>query len=782
MSLLQNSNAISTGGADYNLESSLRFRSSASADLSRTPASAGNRKTWTWSGWIKRGLIGSSYYDFFSARTGSDTTIFRFNNDSLFIYQQTAGAQDFNLTSTAVFRDPSSWYHIIITVDTTQATSSDRIKIYVNEEQITSFSTSVYPTLNLDTHINNNIAHKFGVQPLVADGYFDGYITEVNFVDGQALTPSDFGEYGEETGAWQAKAYTGTYGSNGYYLDMSTSGSTITDQSGNGNDFTATNMNLTTSTATTYDLMSDVPTLTDEDTGNFCTLNAVLPNPNSGTFSEANLAWAGASHSGTRGTFGMTSGKWYWEVTNTSGSNNCIGISQDQEALGLLGGGSYGWGYYGSGLKYTSGSGTSYGASYTTNDVIGVAFDADAGNLVFYKNGVSQGTAYTGLTSAPYYPAISSYYGTLKVNFGQRPFAHTPPTGFKKLNTYNLPDSTIKDGSQYMNTVLYTGTGSTQSVTGVGFSPDAVWIKDRTSAQNHYILDTVRGATVNLFPNTTNADITSSATLTSFDSDGFTVTTSAGVNGSGDSYVSWNWRGSDSSAVSNTDGTITSTVSANTTAGFSVVTYTGNGSAGATVGHGLGTAPDMIIVKWRSGAYSSTDWNVYHTSTGNTNYTILNSTTASTADSTKWNNTSPTSTVFTLGNGASVNGSSSANYVAYCFAEVEGFSKFGKFTGNGSSDGTFVYTGFRPAFVIIKRSDSANSWGMNDSSRNLYNPTQQILWADLSNADEDRTARPLDLLSNGFKIRTTESNCNASGGTYIYMCFAENPFKNSLAR
>ena len=773
MSLLQNSNAISTGGADYNLESSLRFRSSASADLSRTPASAGNRKTWTWSGWIKRGLIGSSYYDFFSARTGSDTTIFRFNNDSLFIYQQTAGAQDFNLTSTAVFRDPSSWYHIIITVDTTQATSSDRIKIYVNEEQITSFSTSVYPTLNLDTHINNNIAHKFGVQPLVADGYFDGYITEVNFVDGQALTPSDFGEYGEETGAWQAKAYTGTYGSNGYYLDMSTSGSTITDQSGNGNDFTATNMNLTTSTATTYDLMSDVPTLTDEDTGNFCTLNAVLPNPNSGTFSEANLAWAGASHSGTRGTFGMTSGKWYWEVTNTSGSNNCIGISQDQEALGLLGGGSYGWGYYGSGLKYTSGSGTSYGASYTTNDVIGVAFDADAGNLVFYKNGVSQGTAYTGLTSAPYYPAISSYYGTLKVNFGQRPFAHTPPTGFKKLNTYNLPDSTIKDGSQYMNTVLYTGTGSTQSVTGVGFSPDAVWIKDRTSAQNHYILDTVRGATVNLFPNTTNADITSSATLTSFDSDGFTVTTSAGVNGSGDSYVSWNWRGSDSSAVSNTDGTITSTVSANPTSGFSVVTYTAQSNGNDTVGHGLSQTPEIVFWKKRS---TAEDWLVTSTLFPNParDFLKLNLTNALTAfGSDAYYHTSTTIRASTRLNDTD-------SYVAYCFHSVEGFSKFGSYTGNGSTDGPFVYTGFRPAFVMIKNTSAIGFWQMIDNTRDPYNVTDSILYANTNGVEATATAR--DHLSNGFKIRNTFGSENSSGATYIYMAFAENPFKQSLAR
>jgi hypothetical protein len=777
MSLLQNSNAILADGG-YDITDSLRFRSSASANFTWTPSSAGNRKTWTWSAWFKRGELTTNYATIFDA-TGSGNVyeVFRFIDAKFGVTMDNT----YGWYTNAVFRDPASWYHVVIAMDTTQGTASNRIKVWVNGvQQSITFWFGTYPSLNFEGNVNGGSQHAFGKYIYGNTYHWDGYITEVNFVDGQALTPSDFGEYGEETGAWQAKAYTGTYGSNGYYLDMSTSGSTITDQSGNGNNWTANNMNLTTSTATTYDIMSDVPTLTDEDTSNFCTLNAVLPNPNSGTFSEANLAWAGASHSGTRGTFGMTSGKWYWEVTNSSGSNNSIGISQDQEALGFLGGGAYGWGYYNSGLLYTSGSGSSYGASFTTNDVIGVAFDADAGSLVFYKNGVSQGTAVTGLTSAPYYPAISSYYGSLKLNFGQRPFAYTPPTGFKKLNTFNLPDSSITDGSQYFDINLYTGNGATQTFTNLEFSPDLVWTKNRSSSTySHGAFDSVRGTSANLFFNLTNAENTTTTNaVTSFDSNGYQLGDNLHYNKSGDSYVGWSWRGSDSTAVSNTDGTITSTVSANPTSGFSVVTYTGNATAGATIGHGLGVAPNIVILKNRDS--SAHPWVVYHssnTSAPETDYLLLNTSAATVDSGLIWNDTAPTSSVFTVGSATTPNGNGN-KMIGYCFADVEGFSKFGSYTGNGSTDGPFVYTGFRPAFVLLKCSSSTSNWTIFDTQRNTYNITNNRLQPNLSNAED--TPVEIDIVSNGFKLRDTD--LNNSGQTFIYMAFAENPFKNSLAR
>jgi hypothetical protein len=257
-----------------------------------------------------------------------------------------------------------------------------------------------------------------------------------------------------------------------------------------------------------------------------------------------------------------------------------------------------------------------------------------------------------------------------------------------------------------------------------------------------------------------------------------TLTKAAGdtlTNASGTTYVGWLWQAG-SSAVSNTDGTITSTVSANTTSGFSVVTYVGT-AAVATVGHGLGVAPSMIITKNRD---TTTDWWVYHAALGNTKYMVLNTTAASVTSSAAWNNTSPTSTVFTLGGAG--NPSNANQDVAYCFAEVEGFSKFGSYTGNGSTDGTFIYTGFRPAFVMVKRTDTTQYWGMYDSARDTYNQVYKAVFANTSAAEDATSSDEHDFLSNGFKMRNTGGSMNASGGTYIFMAFAENPFKNSLAR
>jgi len=297
-----------------------------------------------------------------------------------------------------------------------------------------------------------------------------------------------------------------------------------------------------------------------------------------------------------------------------------------------------------------------------------------------------------------------------------------------------------------------------------------VWIKRRDASSNQFLHDTIRNA--RLSSNLTTAEGVS--LLTSFDSDGFTLGANAGVNGSGATYVAWNWRGSDSSAVSNTDGTITSTVSANPTAGFSVVTYTGTG-ANATVGHGLGDAPKVIVIKNRTSANS---WPVYHSSLGNTQLIVLDLTNAAATSSVYWNNTSPTTSVFTIGTAGSVN-TNTSNYVAYCFAEVEGYSKFGSYTGNGSADGPFVYTGFRPAFVLCKRTDGVVSWVMFDTGRDTYNVGQANLYPNLSNAEG--TGPSIDFLSNGFKLRTASGDANPTGNV-VYMAFASNPLKHSLAR
>jgi len=333
--------------------------------------------------------------------------------------------------------------------------------------------------------------------------------------------------------------------------------------------------------------------------------------------------------------------------------------------------------------------------------------------------------------------------------------------------------TTIKKPSDYFNTKLYTGTGSSNAITGVGFQPDWIWFKCRSEAQSHFLFDAVRGSNKTIQSHTTNAEATSTALLTSFDSDGFTVNTDDGVNGSSKTYAAWNWLADNTSGSSNTDGSITSTVSANTTSGFSIVSYTGTG-ANATVGHGLGSAPKMVITKSRD--TTGLDWRTYHASLGATKFVVLNLTDASTTASNFMNDTEPTSSVFSLGSGTTPN-KSGDNYIAYCFSEVKGFSKFGSYTGNNSNDGTFVYTGFKPAFVLIKRYDAAASWFMFDSKRDPSNGVTQSLIPNLSNAEGTNTTPPLDFLSNGFKLRYAHPNFNT--GSYIYMAFAEAPLVGS---
>jgi hypothetical protein len=348
--------------------------------------------------------------------------------------------------------------------------------------------------------------------------------------------------------------------------------------------------------------------------------------------------------------------------------------------------------------------------------------------------------------------------------------------------------TTIDKPSDYFNTALYTGNGTTQSITSLDFQPDLTWIKGRSDVIAHVLFDSVRGAGGNkeIGSNVTyaeggNASI-SYGFLSSFNSDGFSVSQGTSspyqadyTNKNSSTYASWNWLGG-GTAVSNTDGSITSSVSANTTSGFSVVTWTSNGSSNQTIGHGLGVAPAMYIIKNRS---TTTDWGVYHQSLGATKWIRLNSTDIAYTASDYWNNTAPTSTVFTVGaNNTNVNDTSGNSYVAYCFAEVKGYSKMGSYTGNGSADGTFVYTGFKPAFVLLKQSTSTTQWFMLDNKRNTYNVVNDRLRTDTS--DSGSTSLDfMDFTSNGFKMRGTYNGYNVSGGTYIYMAFAEQPFVTS---
>jgi hypothetical protein len=331
--------------------------------------------------------------------------------------------------------------------------------------------------------------------------------------------------------------------------------------------------------------------------------------------------------------------------------------------------------------------------------------------------------------------------------------------------------TTINKGSSYFNTVTYTGTGASLANTGVGFKPDWVWIKGRSGATDHGLYDAVRGVQKDLVSNATSAETTQTTGLTAFGSDGFTVGALAKLNTSAATYVAWNWLGANTT-VSNTSGTITSTVSANTTSGFSIVSYTGTG-ANATVGHGLGVAPAMIICKSRTQAQN---WAVYHKSLGNTQAIFLDGTGAASTSASYWNNTSPTSTVFTVGNSGDVN-YNAGTQISYCFSEIKGFSKFGSYTGNGSTDGTFIYTGFKPAFIIVKRTTAGGIWWLTDNKRSIYNVVSLATYVQGTTGDDAGTF--WDINSNGFKIRDSGTQTNASGVTFIYMAFAENPFVSS---
>ncbi len=802
--MFSSKNTFLAAPSGYQISRSVRLRSSASAYLTRTPASAGSQTTWTYSTWIKRGALNTRQFITMSGVNPNASQVWQVEfdaNNKLSFYNQTIGI--FRL-STQVFRDPSSWYHIVFTADTTNATAQSRFRCWVNGEEITAWDTNSTIASSYAFAYNGAYLHGIGAYSYSPSLYFDGYITETHFVDGQALTPSSFGEIDPVTGVWEPKKYAGTYGTNGFYLNFSdNSAATATaigkDYSGNNNNWTPNNISVTA--GATYDSMIDVPTIWG-DRGNYCTLNPLKINGVVGTFSNANLTGSLSTDGSVFGSIAVSTGKWYWEITPTistgaATTNNNIGVSKIEATTAYAGNTADGFCYRIDGNKYSNSTASAYGSSWALNDVIGVALDLDSGTVTFYKNGVSQGIAFTGL-SGTFAPVVAngntSTTKTWNANFGQRPFTYTPPTDFKALNTQNLPDATIKKGNQYFDILTWSGDSTNnRSITGLNFSPDFAWVKSRSYAgQSHHFVDNVRGVGTGimrtLYSNQTVAEetTTSAATLTfggikSLDANG--ITTVAGTNGanpyaqtnqSPQTYVGWHWNAG-GSTVTNTSGTISSQVRANPSAGFSIVTYTGTG-ANATVGHGLGVAPKMIIVKTRSAVDG---WGVYHSSLTNTQALLLESTAAVATSATYWNSTSPTSSVFSVGTWSRSN-ASAATYVAYCFSEVAGYSKFGSYTGNGSADGSFVYLGFRPRWVMFKRTDTTSNWLIIDSVRGSYNADKNRLFPNLSNAED--TSENFDFLSNGFKLRDSAGSMNASGGTYIYAAFAENPFKHSLAR
>ena len=805
--------AITISG-QYIISRSLRINSTDSAYLSRTP-STGNRKTWTWSAWVKR-ATSEQYGGLFTAWSSNDDagySVIRFDDDKLLfknwntVYRQTS----------QVFRDFNAWYHIVVALDTTQATASNRLKIYVNGNQVTTFGTSNDPTLNSDFNINNNVLHTLGVNYFSSTPtyFFNGYMAEVHFVDGTQLTPSSFGIFDNKFGgAWVPKTISGvTYGTNGFYLPFSDNTSTTTlgnDGTANNNDWTLNNFSV--ASGSNNDSVVDTPTNNGVDDGsgadvkgNYATFNSLAKawtNSGTGTVTDGNLkiTHTGGNWYGHKSTLAMTSGKWYFELENVSGTSVVmVGISLT--SVGVENGvGIYRWR---SNASKESTTGTGYGATWqTAGDIAGVAFDADAGTLTFYKNGVSQGVAFSGIPAGEYAAeAVVEGSSTAIINFGQRPFAYTAPSGFKTLSSHNLPtginaNTAATLANSYFGVLTYSGNGTANTggvsnvVTGLNFTPDLVWIKSRNNARFWATIDSVRGSRKVLSVSTTVSEHTDTSGLASFNSGGLTFDGGGyyDINFSDSNLIAFCWKANGSSTVTNTDGTITSQVSSNPTAGFSIVTYTGNATGGATVGHGLGKVPKFITIKNRTTAGG--DWLTLHTEIGLTGETTHGSPEyymigLNQAQSRQDYSTDlilgPTTTTFKLGGAGSGYSNASANYVAYVWAEIEGFSRFGTYVGNGSANGPFVHTGFKPAFVFVKRIDNSYDWKSWNNRVSSFNPNQQPLWINLTNT-EGSGSHDLDMLSNGFKIRSDDAIENSLNATYIYAAWASEPLKFARAR
>ena len=764
------------------IERSIRINLDDSAYFTRTPSSVGNRKTFTISVWAKRSnLSGSAMFGGYIDNT--DRATLRFNSNT--VEFQSAGM---SVKTSGLFRDSSSWYHIVAAIDTTQGTQSNRGKIYVNGVEQSLQTNNL--TQNHDTSVNNNSLQVVGTRWVsgATNGAFDGYLTEFNLIDGQQLDASYFGYTDDVTGIWRPKHYEGTYGTNGFRLDFSdNSAATATtigkDRSGNGNDFTPSNISV--SSGTGNDSVLDTPS------NNFCTLNRldVYGDGLAESITEGNLVAQntnGGAYRTTRSTVYLKTGKWYWEVTivNAGGASGSglVGVAGKD----YVGGSGSRRAYSSNGQKYI-GSGSSYGATWTTNDVIGVALDLDIGTITFYKNNVSQGVAFTDMltTIADDYdndgwtPIINGYNNyKAAINYGQQPFTYTPPAGHKTICSNNLLSHNIPAvirPKKYFDVLQWTGNDANgRDITGLQFKPDFVWIKNKSAADWPNLQNVVNGANVMMYSNRDDGPATDNGNghVNAFIEGGINVDAagSGNVNENNEDYVAWCWKAG-GAAVTNDDGTIQTTISANQESGFSIMSWSGNGSAGSTVGHGLGRKPKLIIVKRFSGGNQA--WfiriaSIYGAAAGK--YVRLQDPSpVSGVDTNVFPNTEPTSTVFSLGADSGVNASGST-YLCYCWAEIPGFSKFISYQGNGNADGSFVYTGFKPRMFIFKRLTGGNSGYVPvDSSRAPINPSNIRIELNGNAAQDSNSAYNIDILSNGFKMRNSNTEFN---NTNVYTAWA----------
>jgi len=797
--------ASAAGEDTYEIERSLRFNG---GYFSKSPS--GDSDKFTISVWLKRARLGS-HTMLVSAAGGNHpggADIHQFGIDSsdrLFAYAFiNSNSQRYNVKCNHRIRDTASWYHIVYIYDSGNSTSSNRIKLFINGELQTDLNSSSYPSSGENNYINNGYPMVIGHESRRFRYPYYGYMAEFYFLDGQALDPTNFAETKASTNQYVPIEYTGSFSGTSFYLDFEDNSSTSNlgnDVSGLSNNWSANSFSISTS-----DGGINNDSFIDSPTNNHCTINQNDHWRGSTEVEDGNLKFRRHSNNfgPARGTFPINSGKWYFEFRKTSGLV-MAGFATAEHNLNYNGGdvGLNSSGSFPGGMAYDS-RGVWYGftgsspSSIGNGDIIGVAFDADNFKFYFHKNGTYYGsgnpsTGANGITpnasnqiayvSGTYYcPYFNGENGQGYANFGQRDFAYSIPTGYKKLSASELPDPSIKLPAKHMDTLLFNGTGNSgRSVSGLNFQPDLFWGKSRSAAFQHILFNSVRGtgSSKSLSTNQTNAEGHNSAhsNLTSFDSGGVTfgATSSTDIlNYSGGNAVGWFWNGGDST-VANTSGTLSAQVRANQTCGFSIITFNyGNGTQ--TLGHGLNAPPKWILGKTLD---NSTAWVIYHVGVGANGWFNLNTNAATQNNAAVWNNQEPTSTLINLGTGMSSQGDA----IFFVWTDIPGFSQFGFYHGNGNNDGPFVPLGFKPAWVMYKNvSQNGGQWFIRDNQREPDNPNNSSLAAESAAAEvSNNSLIDIDFCSNGIKWRQTNEGSNNNNIKYVYMAFASHPLKYSNA-
>ena len=838
-------NLFNTTGADfYNgvINQSLRFDEGDTAYLDFTPSQDGtDNKKYTISLWVKLAQGSADFRTIFSSKntgagTGQGHNTYAFGIDDDFETYTENGAA--NPVTSTKFRDRSSWYNVVIVYDSTQAVDTSRIQVFINGVRENTLAGTFPGQNSVMSSVNTNgQVEQIGKYVPGYTRYFNGYMAEFHMVDGQALAPTNFGEL--KQGVWIPKEYedngTTSHGVNGFHLTFQGTGTSTTsqgttaqtnigdDQSGNGNNFAVYNFGA-------HDVVPDTPE------NNWCTFNQESNDDESiPAFSQGGLVVTPPASGGfeaAAATFTLPrTGKWYWEYRTGAGGSSIYGrpgiitleefYTQTNDRDEITGGSAAtspnGVLFLANdGQKRLNDSDTSFGNAVSANDIIGQAYNADTGQLYIYINNSIQASGvaisetiksnfagqdvfimherYNGNGADVYnFGQDSTFGGAVSAGGnadanGRGDFAYAPPSGYLSLCSANLTDTeigpnVIEQSDDYFNTILYTADGNpSRSITGVGFQPDWLWIKSRNGTYYHGLWDSVRTNKSALYSNTADDEDTSTgATLGSLDADGFTTLNVSGggfINIGTTTYVAWNWKmgtafSNDASATS--VGSIDSSGSINTKAGQAIISYTGTGSAG-TIAHGLDSAPEFIIIKNLDD--DSKNWNVHPTILGNS-YLEFNRDIAKFTGSSYFNNTAPTNSVFSVGTAGSTNASGD-DFIAYVFHSVEGYSKFGSYVGNGNADGVFLHLGFRPAWILTKQTGSGEDWEIWDNTRDPDNVLTLRLKGNTTGADVSSTF--MDFVSNGVKHRNTSGGYNESGSEYVYMAFAEAPFKYANAR